>query len=161
MSGDTLSEAFASADVFIMPSDSETLGFVVLESMASGVPVIGAAAGGIPDLIDDGQTSFLVPVADTNAFVDRLTKLQNDTKFRNEMGKKAREEAERWGWEAATSVLRNIQYERAIVNFYILRGFGGYGSPQTHSKGIWRLLFWRFSNFLSQLLKSTTAMSSA
>jgi hypothetical protein len=45
--------AFASADVFIMLSDSETLDFVVLESMASSVPVAGAAAGGIPDLIDD------------------------------------------------------------------------------------------------------------
>jgi sulfoquinovosyltransferase len=41
----------ASADVYVMPSDSETLGFVVLESMASGVPVMGAKAGGIPDLI--------------------------------------------------------------------------------------------------------------
>jgi glycosyltransferase involved in cell wall biosynthesis len=36
-----------------MPSDSETLGFVVLESMASGVPVVGANAGGIPNLIDE------------------------------------------------------------------------------------------------------------
>ncbi|CAN0395301.1 unnamed protein product, partial [Ectocarpus sp. 8 AP-2014] len=53
MSGEALSQAFASADVFVMPSDSETLGFVVLESMASGVPVVGANAGGIPDLIED------------------------------------------------------------------------------------------------------------
>lgn len=49
-----------------MPSDSETLGFVVLESLASGVPVIGARAGGIPDLIDeseDSRTGYLVPPA--------------------------------------------------------------------------------------------------
>lgn len=58
MTGDALSQAFASADVFVMPSDSETLGFVVLESMASGVPVVGAQAGGIPDLIADGEVSF-------------------------------------------------------------------------------------------------------
>lgn len=51
--GEELSQSFASADVFLMPSDSETLGFVVLESMASGVPVIGANAGGIPNLIDE------------------------------------------------------------------------------------------------------------
>lgn len=60
MTGDALSQAFASADVFVMPSDSETLGFVVLESMASGVPVVGAKAGGIPDLIADGQVSFFI-----------------------------------------------------------------------------------------------------
>jgi sulfoquinovosyltransferase len=53
MLGEELSQSFASADVFLMPSDSETLGFVVLESMASGVPVIGANAGGIPNLIDE------------------------------------------------------------------------------------------------------------
>ena len=47
LSGVELSSAFASADAFCMPSDSETLGFVVLESMASGVPVVGAAAGGV------------------------------------------------------------------------------------------------------------------
>lgn len=55
MTGEPLSQAFASADVFVMPSDSETLGFVVLESMASGVPVVGADAGGIPDLIQHGK----------------------------------------------------------------------------------------------------------
>lgn len=53
VTGEELSQSFASADVFLMPSDSETLGFVVLESMASGVPVIGANAGGIPNLIDE------------------------------------------------------------------------------------------------------------
>merc|ERR1740139_1893999 len=65
MGGDELSAAFASADVFVMPSDSETLGFVVLESMASGVPVVGAKAGGIPNLIKDGVDGFLVPPGDT------------------------------------------------------------------------------------------------
>jgi sulfoquinovosyltransferase len=52
LSGIELSQAFAAADVFVMPSDSETLGFVVLESMASGVPVVGCNAGGIPSIID-------------------------------------------------------------------------------------------------------------
>lgn len=60
MSGEALSQAFASADVFVMPSETETLGFVVLESMASGVPVVGANAGGIPDLIDDGKVCACV-----------------------------------------------------------------------------------------------------
>jgi sulfoquinovosyltransferase len=51
MKGEALSQAYASADIFIMPSESETLGFVVLEAMASGVPVVAVAAGGLTDII--------------------------------------------------------------------------------------------------------------
>jgi sulfoquinovosyltransferase len=140
LSGDDLSAAFASADAFCMPSDSETLGFVVLESMASGVPVVGANAGGIPSIIDDEKTSFLAEPGDIDGFVKCLTKLQ-DTKFRDEMGKAAREEAERWGWEAATSVLRNVQYTKALRNFRS-RAFEGYGKPRTVF--LFRLLRMRF-----------------
>jgi sulfoquinovosyltransferase len=147
ISGDELSSAFASADAFVMPSESETLGFVVLESMASGVPVVGANAGGIPDLIKDGVDGFLVEPTDTEAYVDRLEKLR-DTKFRAEMGNKARKEAERWSWEAATSVLRNVQYERAMINFHN-RAFGGFGKPGSES--MWRLLKWRIRRVMWRL----------
>lgn len=147
MSGDDLSSMFASADAFVMPSDSETLGFVVLESMASGVPVVGAAAGGIPNLIHDGEDGFLCPPGDTDAFVEKL-ELLRDSKFREEMGAKAREEAERWSWEAATSVLRNVQYEKAIVNFHS-RAFNGFGKQGTQY--MWRLLKWRIKRVLAKL----------
>jgi sulfoquinovosyltransferase len=147
MSGDDLSASFASADVFVMPSDSETLGFVVLESMASGVPVVGAKAGGIPDLIKNEKDGFLVEPGDINGFVGRLQQLQ-DRKFRKQMGKEARIEAERWGWEAATSVLRNIQYEKALINFHS-RAFGGFGRPGTRS--LWRLFGMRFRKIMRRL----------
>mmetsp|Transcript_58112 Transcript_58112/g.173427 ORF Transcript_58112/g.173427 Transcript_58112/m.173427 type:complete len:315 (+) Transcript_58112:381-1325(+) len=147
LSGDDLSSAFASADAFMMPSDSETLGFVVLESMASGVPVIGANAGGIPDIIDDGDTGFLVTPGDTKAFVDCVKQLQ-DKDFREAMGKRARAEAERWGWEAATSQLRNVQYEKALINFHS-RAFGGFGRPRT--AGALRLLGYRTKRVLGRM----------
>jgi len=147
LSGDDLSKAFASADVFVMPSDSETLGFVVLESMASGVPVIGARAGGIPSIIEHEKTSLLVEPGNTQEFLHYLKKLQSDKEYCKDLGQRAREEAERWGWEAATSVLRNVQYQRAIVNFHS-RAFGGFGRPGT--KGLWRLLRWRFRRVMSK-----------
>ena len=49
--GEELQAAYASADVFMMPSESETLGFVVLEAMASGLPVVAVAAGGLTDIL--------------------------------------------------------------------------------------------------------------
>ena len=51
LKGDDLSMAYASADIFVMPSESETLGFVVLEAMASGLAVVAVAAGGLTDII--------------------------------------------------------------------------------------------------------------
>jgi sulfoquinovosyltransferase len=64
------------------------------------------------------------------------------------MGKAARKEAERWGWEAATSVLRNIQYEKALINFHS-RAFGGFGRPGT--RGLWRLFGMRIRKILRRL----------
>jgi sulfoquinovosyltransferase len=113
--GEELSRAFASADILILPSDSETLGFVVLESMASGVPVVAARAGGIPSLIDDGVTSFLVTPCNTAEYMARLTELRND-EFRVGMGRLARQEAEKWSWESSMAYLRNVQYKRAREN---------------------------------------------
>lgn len=147
LSGDALSSAFASADAFIMPSDSETLGFVVLESMASGVPVVGAAAGGILNLIHDGEDGYLVQPGNIDGYVEKLMLLKNE-KNRERMGKIARTEAEKWSWETATSVLRNIQYEKAIVSFHS-RAFNGFGRPRTHY--LWRLLRWRIKRILSKM----------
>lgn len=115
--GEDLSKAFASADVFCMPSDSETLGFVVLESMASGVPVVGAKAGGIPSLIRDGETGYLVEPGNMEVFTDRVRKLIEDKEWRETMGAAVRAEAELWGWEASTSHLRNVQYALALENY--------------------------------------------
>ena len=51
LKGEELSKAYASADIFVMPSETETLGFVVLEAMASGLAVVSVAAGGLTDII--------------------------------------------------------------------------------------------------------------
>jgi len=119
LQGDDLSRAFAAADMFMMPSDSETLGFVVLESMASGVPVIGCNRGGVMGLIDHGKTGYLVEPGDTQGYVARVKELLERPELREQLGYNARQEAERWDWEAATSQLRNVQYGLALQNFNI------------------------------------------
>lgn len=117
MQGLRLSQAFASADLFVMPSDSETLGFVVIESMASGVPVVGARAGGIPSIITDGETGLLANPRDTKDFAVKVKSLLNDREKLAAMSEASYAEMKRWGWEAATSYLRNVQYATAEANF--------------------------------------------
>jgi sulfoquinovosyltransferase len=58
LKGDDLSAAYASADIFMMPSETETLGFVAMEAMSSGLPVVAVAAGGLVDIMKDriGET---------------------------------------------------------------------------------------------------------
>ena len=117
LTGVALSEAFASSDIFLMPSDSETLGFVVLEALASGIPVVGVAAGGLIDIIDHEKTGYLaVNGDDMTEFSAHTTTLIQNIELRKQIGQQAREYAVKWSWESATSILRNIQYQQAITN---------------------------------------------
>jgi len=130
MVGTELSEAFASADVFVMPSESETLGFVVMESMASGVPVVGARAGGVQDLISHENTGFLFSPGDAQEASEYIERVLGDAQLRDRLVGAARREAERWDWKAATAVTRNLHYRRAMSNFRF-RVFGGLGLPRS------------------------------
>ncbi|XP_073014468.1 sulfoquinovosyl transferase SQD2-like isoform X1 [Typha latifolia] len=115
--GDELSQAYASGDVFVMPSESETLGQVVLESMSSGVPVVAARAGGIPDIIpedQEGKTSFLFTPGDLDDCVGKIQLLLSSNEFREAMGKTAREAMEKCDWRAASKKIRNENYSAAI-----------------------------------------------
>ena len=110
LSGEELAQAFASADVFAFPSTTDTLGLVGLEAMASGVPVVGANAGGIPFVVQDGVTGFLVQPGDTDSWIDRLQHLLLDPQARERMSQAARQDAEQYSWRTATeSVVESYQ----------------------------------------------------
>lgn len=111
--GNELADAYASADIFCFPSTTETLGFAGLEAMASGVPVIGANAGGIPHLFTDGVEGFLVAPHDAKGFARRVRQLADDPGLRYQMGQAARVEAEKYSWLSATQALVGF-YEQAI-----------------------------------------------
>lgn len=115
LAGVELAEAFASGDVFVFPSTTETLGLVALESMASGVPVVGARAGGIPFVIDDHLTGRLVDsTAPDEAWAEHLAVLLRDSTLRACMGEAARAEAERHSWRSSTETLMKA-YEQAVA----------------------------------------------
>ncbi|XP_031385071.1 sulfoquinovosyl transferase SQD2 isoform X2 [Punica granatum] len=117
LQGEELSQAYASGDVFMMPSESETLGLVVLEAMSSGLPVVAARAGGIPDIIpsdQEGKTGYLFSPGDLEDCLSKLEPLLRDRELRDTMGKAARKEMEKYDWRAATRKIRNEQYNAAI-----------------------------------------------
>ncbi|KAF6255492.1 sulfolipid synthase [Scenedesmus sp. NREL 46B-D3] len=114
MKGQELSEAYASADIFVMPSETETLGFVVLEAMASGVPVVAVGAGGLTDIVTPGKTGLLYSPGQYVQAAQHVRQLIADPDARARIAKTARREVEMFGWSAATRVLRERQYARAV-----------------------------------------------
>jgi glycosyltransferase involved in cell wall biosynthesis len=88
-----LSRRIAEAQVFVLPSLSEGLGRVVVEAMACGTPVIGSRVGGIPQLIEDSVTGFLVPPGDVDALADRIRWMLSHREDAQDMGRQARESA--------------------------------------------------------------------
>ncbi|KAA9393967.1 glycosyltransferase family 1 protein [Kocuria coralli] len=113
MSGPDLASAYASADVFAFPSQSETLGLVALEAFASGLPVVGARAGGIPYVVDHGETGFLVEPGSADDLTRRLGELVDDPQLRARMAAAARQEALRHSWRASTDKL--VEYYRLAL----------------------------------------------
>jgi glycosyltransferase involved in cell wall biosynthesis len=89
------------ACVFVLPSMSEGLGRVVVEAMATGTPVIGSNVGGIPEMVDNGITGFLVPPGDEAALVERLRWVLEHPHEARDIGHNSRAFAERFFSTAA------------------------------------------------------------
>ncbi|HEY9852457.1 MAG TPA: glycosyltransferase family 1 protein [Leptolyngbyaceae cyanobacterium] len=105
--GQELASAYASADAFIFPSRTETLGLVLLEAMAAGCPVVAARSGGIPDIVTDGVNGYLFDPTDEQGAIAATQRLLAHQQEREILRQNARQEAERWGWAAATRQLQN------------------------------------------------------
>lgn len=98
-SGTDLAEAYAVGDVFLHCSITETFGLVVLEAMASGMPVIARDQGGPSEIIRENMTGFLTPPQDLDAFVKRTLQLCRNQDLRATMSAAARLQAEDTTWE--------------------------------------------------------------
>jgi phosphatidylinositol alpha 1,6-mannosyltransferase len=90
---------YASADAFVFASLTETLGLVVLEAMASGLPVIAVPAGGVADHLRDGENGIAVPPNDTRAFADAMVALATNPSRARKLSLGARATAEALSWD--------------------------------------------------------------
>jgi glycosyltransferase involved in cell wall biosynthesis len=86
LTGDEKFDVFRRTDVFCHPTFYDTFPVVLLEAMACGLPVVSTRWSGIPEIVDDGQTGFLVEPHDPTAVADRVAELAQDVELRREMG---------------------------------------------------------------------------
>jgi len=98
LEGHELATAYASSDIFLFPSETETFGNVTLEAMASGLPTVCANASGSDLLVRPEQTGYLLPPHDISAFHEAIERLILDTSLRKQFGNASRERAFQFEW---------------------------------------------------------------
>jgi glycosyltransferase involved in cell wall biosynthesis len=113
LQGEELAAAFASADAFVFPSTTETLGMAMIEGLASGLPVLAARAGATGEVVNEGETGLLYDPHSDESLVAGVRKLVSDDDLRVQMGRRARAAAERRDWGSSTRTLRGY-YEQAM-----------------------------------------------
>lgn len=111
--GRELSEIYASSDIFVFPSDTETFGNVTLEALASGLPCVVADAGGSADLIQNGVNGFRVSAHNPDDFRNALVRLLNDSNARRRISERAFLSAQQSSWDSVMERMY-IQYGQAL-----------------------------------------------
>jgi glycosyltransferase involved in cell wall biosynthesis len=111
--GDDLAAHYASADLFLFPSLTETFGNVTIEAMASGLPVVAFNYAAAAQLIRNGENGVLVPMGNTDEFVRASVALAADTTRLRTLGERARQSARHAGWDGV--VLRFESVLAAVI----------------------------------------------
>ncbi len=109
-----IEEVLVGADLFLLPSESESFGLAALEAMACHVPVVATSVGGLPEVVAHGETGFLHPVGDVDAMADSAIRLLADDDLRGRFGRAARRRAvEQFDQDRIVGRYREI-YQRAL-----------------------------------------------
>jgi glycosyltransferase involved in cell wall biosynthesis len=109
-------DALAAATVFAMPSRTDSFGISYLEAWMYGLPVVGARAGGVPAVINDGVTGYLVPFANPTALATTLQRLLENPALAQQLGAAGRSHALRYlTWDRVYAQWRNVYAE--LVDF--------------------------------------------
>ncbi len=101
LGGEELATAFASADVFLFPSTTDTFGNVIVEAQACGLPCVVSDVGGPRDLVENGVTGFVTRGLDVSDFAKPVSRLIHDTTLRETMRKSCEQATARHSWKDA------------------------------------------------------------
>ncbi|OCT13427.1 glycosyl transferase [Paenibacillus pectinilyticus] len=126
-SGEELAQIYASADLFVFPSSTETFGNVVQEAMASGLPVIAANSGGVLEMVRNGETGVLCTPKKPESFVHEIVNLVDDLDRMASFRLDARSFALGRSWDAIFDQLLH-DYEHIIDNRRIGKKLGFYSA---------------------------------
>jgi glycosyltransferase involved in cell wall biosynthesis len=109
ISPDEKRDLLAATDIFAMPSRTDSFGIAYLEAWCHGIPVIGARAGGVPDVIADGEDGLLVPFGDVPALAEALRSLLDDPALAARLGERGRVKTlERFTWDRVAQAFAGI-----------------------------------------------------
>src|SRR5690606_24610575 len=92
---DDFNRILPGCDVLVHPAQMEGLGVVILQAAACGIPVVAGRAGGIPEVVCEGETGYLIDPVSAEEIADRLIELCADDELRRKMGQAARRLAEK------------------------------------------------------------------
>ena len=109
-----LVELYRNAAFFVLSSDEEGLGIVILEAMASGLAVVSTDCGGPATAISEGQTGLLTPIGDAKAFAEAMEKLLREPALRERMGREGRRVAEERFSLAAAGKIFLYTYDQVL-----------------------------------------------
>ena len=101
-------QLYSAHDVFLFPSLVEGLPSVLLEAMASGMPVIATETCGMQDIVENGYNGLLIPPADAESIEAAVLRLANSTPLRQRLGEMARETLRRYTWERSATLLEEF-----------------------------------------------------
>lgn len=113
---ETLSQAYASADIFVFPSALETFGLVVVEAMGAGLPVVASRVGGVRDVVEEGKTGYTFDVGDTAALIEGIRQIASSRENITAMGQAARAFAETQTWPAMMDEVVDLYMRLVMAN---------------------------------------------
>lgn len=111
---DDIPELISLASIVVLPSLAESFGFVLVEAMSFGKPVVAAATGGIPEVVANGETGLLVPQADAKALADAITKLLRQPDLAQAFGQAGRSRSQMFTFDKMISGYETV-YEQILA----------------------------------------------
>lgn len=105
-----------SADIFVVPSRIETFGIVILEALASGIPIVASNTGGIPQILDNGKYGLLAETENSEDLAQKIIALIKNKSLRDELSEKGKQRAKEYSWDNVA--FRTTELYSSILKFF-------------------------------------------